>query len=92
MSKEIAAFKKHFEANCPRIKVITTVECNTYPHWKRLIFASLNCEEMMEVARYIKKTFSNEGMYSHLRPRLGVDDNYLSLTVDIAQIQEKIMK
>ena len=90
MSKELSAFKKHFQENCS-IKIIHTIENERCFHWKRLCFQELNCEQMEEVSRYIKRTFSNEGRFSHLLPGLVVYDNFLCLTVDVKQIKEKIM-
>lgn len=54
MSKELKEFKKHFEANCS-VKIIDTIEENHLPHWKRLCFNQLNCDEMTEISLYIKK-------------------------------------
>jgi hypothetical protein len=90
MSKELLAFKKHFQENCS-IKVEMTIEDKSYFHWKRLVFHSLNCEQMNEVSWYIRKTFSKEENYSHLLPKLGVHNGFLCLTVDVIQIKEKIM-
>jgi hypothetical protein len=90
MSKELLAFKKHFQENCS-IKVIHVIESERYFHWKRLCFGELNCEQMNELSRYIQRTFSTEGKYSHLLPGLVVYDNFLCLTVDVKQIKEKIM-
>jgi hypothetical protein len=89
MSKELKEFKKHFEANCS-VKVIDTIEENHLPHWKRLCFNQLNCDEMIEISSYIKKTFSVEGKYSHLSPKLQIYNRVLCLTVDISQINDKI--
>lgn len=89
MSKELTAFKKHFQGNCP-VKVIDTIEEPHFPHWKRLCFNQLNCEEMVEVAAYIKNTFGTPGGYSHLSPKLHTYNNFLCLTVDISVIKEKI--
>jgi len=89
MSKELKAFKKHFEENC-KVKVIRTIEEAEYPHWKRLGFGPLNCEEMREVSEYIKNTFSSPGKHSHKLPKLHAYNNYLCLTVDVCSITEKI--
>ena len=89
MSKELKEFKKHFEANC-NIRVIDTVEEAHFPHWKRLCFDSLNCDEMSEVSSYIKNTFSNPGISSHLLPKLHTYKDSLCLTVDVSVIREKI--
>lgn len=90
MSKELSAFKKHFQENCD-VKVIHTIEEKTYPHWKRLCFGHLTCAQMNEISWYIESTFSNEGRFSHLLPKLGVYNDYLCLTIDVKQIKEKIM-
>jgi hypothetical protein len=90
MSKELAAFRKHFQENCS-VRVEMTIEDENYFHWKRLVFHSLNCEEMNEISKYIQNTFSNEGKYSHLLPKLGVHNGFLCLTVDSKEIKEKIM-
>jgi hypothetical protein len=90
MSKELKELKKHFSKNC-NIKVVDTIEETNYPHWKRLCFGSLNCEEMIEVSSYIKKTFSTEGNYSHLSPKLHAYNGVLCLTIDISQIKDKLI-
>jgi hypothetical protein len=89
-SKELKAFKQHFQENCS-VRVVDTIEDQRIMHWKRLDLGHLNCEEMEEVARYIKDTFYNEGMYSHILPTLGVHKGMLCLTVDVSQINEKII-
>jgi hypothetical protein len=84
-SKELKEFKKHFEANC-RVKVTGTIEEAHFPHWKRLCFDSLNCDEMKEVGEYIKNTFSNPFDFSYKLPKLHAYNNYLCLTVDVSSI------
>lgn len=90
MSKELKAFKKHFTENCD-VRIIGTIEENHLPHWKRLCFNSLNCEEMLKVSQYIKNTFSTSGKYSHLLPKLHVYNGMLCLTADVSEIKEKIV-
>lgn len=91
MSKELEAFKKHFEANCS-VKVIDAIEQNMYPHWKRLCFISLNCEDLLKISEYIRNTFSEPGNYSHLAPKIGYYDSCICLTVDVKDIIKKILK
>jgi hypothetical protein len=91
MSPELKAFKEHFKANC-FVKVTNTVEDRAFFHWKRLCFDSLNCEEMIQIAQYIKKTFSNPGDYSHLQPKISVYNYELCLTLDVSEIKDKILK
>ena len=91
MSPELKAFKEHFQASCS-VKVTDTAENKSYFHWKRLCFNALNCEEMLQIAQYIKNTFSNVGDYSHLRPKLHIYDDGLCLTVDVSEIKDKILK
>lgn len=90
MSKELIAFKKHFERNCS-IKVIDTIEESRYPHWKRLCFQSLNCTQMVMLAEYIFDTFSNPGDFSHDMPKVHSYADMLCLTVDVADINKKIL-
>lgn len=90
MSKELTAFKKHFQNNCS-IKVITTIEESHCRHWKRLAIENLNCEQMAELAWYIRTTFSVEGKYSHKLPTLKEHKGYLCLTVDESQIKRSIL-
>jgi hypothetical protein len=90
MSTELKDFKNHFIKNCD-VKILGTIEEKHLPHWKRLCFDSLNCEEMLKVSLYIKNTFSNDGYYSHLLPKLQNYNNTLCLTVDVSQIKEKII-
>jgi hypothetical protein len=90
MSNELKEFKKHFEANCS-IKVIDTIEESHLPHWKRLCFNQLNCNDMIEIAMYIKNTFSVKDTYSHLLPKIQIYNGFLCLTVDVSQI-EKLIK
>jgi hypothetical protein len=89
-SKELSAFKNHFEQNCS-VRITDTIEERTYPHWKRLVFGHLNCEELEEISRYIRDTFSTKGRYSHKLPKLGCYDGELCLTVDSQYIKEFIM-
>jgi len=89
MSKELTTLYNHFKENCS-VKVEGKLEERQYPHWKRLMFHSLDCEQMDEISRYIKNTFSNVGKYSHKLPQLCVYNGFLCLTVDIAQIKEKL--
>ena len=90
MSKELEALKKHFERHCS-VKVIDTIEESSYPHWKRLCFEPLNCTQMMLVVEYIFDTFSNPGDFSHNSPKLHSYRNDLCLTVDVADINKKIL-
>ena len=89
MSKELEKFYNHFKKNC-NVRVVGTSESRTFYHWKRLILEPLSSDEMLELAYYIKATFSNKGLYSHLLPKLGSFGNQLCLTVDVSQINEKI--
>jgi hypothetical protein len=91
MSPELKAFLHHFQKNCS-VKVIDTIEENHLPHWKRLCFELLNCEEMLHLGQYIKNTFSESGKYSHLQPKIHTYKNELCLTVDVSHIKSKIMK
>ena len=70
--------------------IIDTIEENHLPQWKRLCFNQLNCDEMIEISLYIKKTFSVEGRYSHLLPKLQIYNGFLCLNVDVSQINDKI--
>ena len=88
-SVELTKFYNHFKKNCT-VKVIDTAESRTYFHWKRLLFDSLNSDQMLELADYIKETFSTRGLYSHNLPKLHAFDGRLCLTVDVEQINEKI--
>lgn len=88
-SSEITKFYNHFKTNC-KVKVVDVIEERTFFHWKRLVFNDLNCEEMLEVATYIKNTFSTKGNYSHLLPTLHTYNDRLCLTVDVSEINKKI--
>ena len=90
MSKELTAFKRHFQNTCS-IKVVKTIEESHYPHWKRLAIERLNCEQMAELGWYIRTTFSVEGKFSHKLPTLHEYKGYLCLTVDKSQIQRSIL-
>ena len=90
MSKELTAFKKHFQSNCS-IKLVKAIEESHCPHWKRLAIETLDCEQMAELAWYIRTTFSVEGKYSHKLPTLKEYKGYLCLTVDKSQIQRSIL-
>jgi len=91
ISKELFCFKVDF-ATKTHIKIASTIEERTFFHWKRLVFQSLNCEEMATIAKYIKDTFSTPGKYSHILPKLGSYNGCLTLTVHREQIEEFIMK
>lgn len=90
-SKELAAFKKHFEQHCS-VRLLGVTENPNFPHWKRLVFGHLNCEELEEISRYIRKTFSTAGRYSHKLPKLCCYDSDLCLTVDVSEIKKFIME
>jgi hypothetical protein len=89
-SKELSVFKKHFQENCS-VHIYGTIEEQTYPHWKRLMFGHLNCEELEDISKYIRKTFSKEGLYSHKLPKIQCYKDELCLTVDIKDIKEFII-
>lgn len=91
-SEELKKFKEHFLANTINIKIVDTTEERSFYHWKTLIFNSLNVEEMLEIANYIIKTFSQKGKFSHLLPKLNCRDGLLALTVDEDQIKKFILK
>ena len=90
MSKELTAFKKHFKNNCS-IKVVKTIEESHWQHWKRLAIDGLDCEQMAELDRYIRSTFSVTGKFSHKLPKLHEYKGYLCLTVDESQIITSIL-
>ena len=90
MSPELQKFKHHFET-FTRIRVLDVIEERQYFHWKRLVFKEgLNCEELNTISNYIKNTFSQKDLYSHLLPKLVVCDNKLCLTVDVKEIKRCI--
>ena len=89
-SPELKKLSTHFTEHTG-IQPLGIMEERNCFHWKRLIFQSLNCEQMEAIAKYIKKTFSKTGIYTHLSPRVGVCDGHLCLTVDAAQVKEFIM-
>ena len=91
-SKTLKAFQTHFDIYCNIRKPLDAYEDRTAPHWKRLRwYGNLNSDELEEIAKYIKYTFSNEGKYTHLLPVLGVHEGFISLTVDEELIQKYII-
>lgn len=90
-SQELVAFKKHFEAST-NIKVSDTLEERQYPHWKRLLFTSLNAIDVAKISEYIINHFSTPNKFTHLSPELHSYNGYLALTVDVAEIKEFILK
>ena len=89
-SKELQAFKKHFIENCS-VRVFDTIEHRNYFHWKRLEFSTLNHDDIIEIAKYIRDTFSTDGSYTHLSPKLHAFNCNLVLTVDVDLIKSHIL-
>ena len=88
-SKELTAFKKHFESN-------TGIDASAFEnqrffHWKRLAFNALHCEELETITKYIRDTFSVKGKYTHKLPMIVTFDGVLTLTVDVDLIREHII-
>jgi len=88
-SKELTAFKKHFESNTGIDA--RAFENRTFFHWKRLAFNALHCEELEAITKYIRDTFSVAGKYTHKLPMIVTFDGVLTLTVDEDLIKEFIM-
>jgi len=86
MSKELTAFKDHFEAHTG---IIThgKIEENHCPHWKRLTLPALDCEQMETITSYIRGFFSRKGKYSHLLPKVHSYGPLLVLSIDVEQIK-----
>ena len=89
ISKELSAFKKHFESNT-KIKVYNTIEDRTFYHWKRLVLNSLNSKELMIISKYISINFSISNKHTQ-SVKLGVYNNQLVLTADVKIINEFIL-
>lgn len=90
-SKEILSFRYHFEDNT-NIYPDGVIEESHIPHWKRLIFINLTCEDLIKIGEYIKETFGEEGNYSHLLPVFNSYKGNMCLTVDVKEIRDKIIK
>lgn len=93
MKNELKKLVKHFKENC-NVRVVSTIEERTFPHWKRLVFDSLNCDDMMKISEYIKTYFSEKGNYSHLLPQLHAynynGNSCICLTFDIEEIKKHL--
>lgn len=90
-SKELTALRDHF-FKTTGIEAYPHEDC-TYPHWKKISLSlTLNCEQLGAIAQYIKDTFSTEGKFTHLIPKLVVEGGNLFLKVDTKQVQEFILK
>jgi hypothetical protein len=89
-SKELNAFKSHFETSTG-LKVMDIYEDRTTPHWKRLLFDTLNSEEMLKIAEYIIMNFSTPGRYSHLLPKFHSYNGCAALTIGVDEIQKFII-
>ncbi len=89
-SKELKAFKANFETSTG-IQVIDIYEDRTTPHWKRLLFHSLDAEKILKIAEYIMMNFSTPGRYSHLLPKIHSYNGYVALTVGVDEIQKFII-
>jgi hypothetical protein len=89
-SKELKAFKAHFETSTG-LRVMDIYEDRTTPHWKRLLFDSLDSEKMLKIAEYIMMNFSTPGRYSHLLPKIHSYNGYVALTVGVDEIEKFII-
>jgi hypothetical protein len=89
MSRELKALKEHFEMHTG-IRVLGTIETHSFPHWKRLVFSKLNCDQLEEISRYLRATFSVKGKYTHNLPSIGIFQGNLVLTIDKDLIREHI--
>ncbi len=66
-------------------------EDRTTPHWKRLLFAGANCEELSKISNFIYERFYQKGKYSHLLVKLHSYEDHLCLTADVKEL-ERIYK
>jgi hypothetical protein len=89
-SKELKAFKVNFETSTG-LKVDHSYEDTTTPHWKRLLFRSLNAEKMLKISEYLLMNFSTPGRFSHNLPNVHTFQGYVSLTIDVDMIKEFII-
>jgi|688.fasta_scaffold42866_11 hypothetical protein len=89
-SKELKAFKDNFETSTG-LKVDHSYEDTTTPHWKRLLFRSLNAEKMLKISEYLLMNFSTPGRFSHLLPSIHTFQGYVALTIDENMIKEFII-
>ena len=90
MSKELTALKQDFKKHCPNIKIIKTIEEKDYKEWNRLVFESLNCDELIQIGTYIQKKFSIKDKFSHKLPKLHSYNGHLCLTISKSQIKNAI--
>ena len=88
-SKELIAFKKHFESHTG-IKVEATAE--DHHHWKRLLFQSLDAEQLLKISEYILLNFSTPGRFSHLLIKLHGYRGAMALTADINEVNKFIIQ
>jgi len=90
-SKELRAFSEHFQ-KLTGIKPHGTEEHKDWYHWKRLIFHKLECDQILDIALYLRQTFSVPGKNTHNLPMLAVYDGQMALTVDVSLIKKYIIK
>ena len=90
-SKELKAFRAHFETSTG-LRVTDIYEDRTTPHWKRLLFDSLDAEKLLKIAEYIMMNFSTPGRYSHLLPNVHAYQGYVALTIGEDEIHKFIIK
>lgn len=59
-----------------------------YGGWFELIFQnSLHAEDLIEIGNFLKEKFSQEGLYSHLLPKLIPSSEGVSLIVQDREVQ-----
>ncbi len=61
---------------------------HTYP-WVSIHLPQLDCEQMMSLSKWIRETFSQEGKYSHLLPKIGLRLGSFCLVISREQCIEK---
>lgn len=86
-SKELQKLKTVFEKQT-KIKILGTIEEQTFPHWKRLVLPQLNSAELIKVAYFIMLNFNEPDKFTHLLPKIQTYENRLVLTVDVELIKK----
>jgi hypothetical protein len=79
---------------CDTFKSDTQIPCYAhdegvaYGGWFNIIFkASLNADQLIKVAEFIKDNFSVPGTFSHILPKIGASKGEVCLIVQDSEVQ-----
>jgi hypothetical protein len=90
-NKLLTELIKTFKAECPNIREV--YEGEIFSDYVIFIYSNLNCEDLEDIAKFIRKHFSNEGRYTHKLPTIGTQREYsrdiMAIRISQSLVEEK---